>query len=86
MEVECPEEYYECLTYEEFSEIVDVLEQNDIAMPEAMGDVEAASQFAWEILFLSPWELAYIGIPMSVLAFYGLSIYAIFKYIQKKVS
>jgi hypothetical protein len=86
MEVECPEEYYECLTYEEFSEIVDVLEQNDIAMPEAMGDVEAASQFAWEILFLSPWELAYIGIPMSVLAFYGLSIYAIFKYIQKKFS
>ena len=86
MEVECPEEYYECLTYEEFSEIVDVLEQNDLPMPEAMGDVEAASQFAWEILFLSPWELAYIGIPMSVLAFYGLSIYAIFKYIQKKFS
>lgn len=84
--VECPPEFYECLTEEEFDEIVELFSENDIAMPDAMGDVEAASNFAWEILFLSPWELAYIGIPMSVLAFYGLSIYAIFKYIQKRFS
>ena len=83
---ECPPEFYECLTEEEYNEILELLVENDLAMPETMGDVEAASQFAWEILFLSPWELAYIGIPMSVLAFYGLSIYAIFKYIQKKFS
>ena len=84
--VECPPEFYECLTEEEYNEILELFVENDLAMPETMGDVEAASQFAWEILFLSPWELAYIGIPMSVLAFYGLSIYAIFKYIQKKFS
>lgn len=83
---ECPPEFYECLTEEEYNEILELFVENDLAMPETMGDVEAASQFAWEILFLSPWELAYIGIPMSVLAFYGLSIYAIFKYIQKKFS
>ena len=47
-------------------------------------DAQALSDFTWEILFLSPWELAYIALPMSVLAFYGLTIYAIFKYIQKK--
>jgi hypothetical protein len=49
-------------------------------------DVESAIDFTWEILFLSPWELVYIGIPMSVLAFYVLTIYAIFKMIQKKYS
>ena len=83
---ECPEEYYECLTYEEFSEIVDLMEENDIAMPEAMGDAEAAANFVWQVLFLNPVELVYIGITMSVLAFYGLSIYYMYKRIQKKFS
>lgn len=84
--MECPEQYYECLTEEEYDEIIELFAENDIAMPEAIGDAEAVTDFAWEILFLSPWELAYIAIPMSVLAFYGLSIYAIFKYIQKRFS
>ena len=47
---ECPPEFYECLTEEEYDEILDLFVENDIAMPEAMGDVEAASNFAWEIL------------------------------------
>ncbi len=51
-----------------------------------MGDAEAVAAFTWEVLFLSPWELAYIALPMSVLAFYGLSIYACFKWLQKKFS
>jgi len=84
--VECPPEFYECLTEEEYDEIVNLLLENDIAMPEAMGDAEAVANFTWEILFLTPWELAYIALPMSVLAFYGLSIYAIFKWIQKRFS
>ena len=83
---ECPPEFYECYTEEQFDEIVELFAENDIDMPEALGDVEAATNFAWELLFLSPWELAYISIPMGVLAFYGLSIYAIFKYIQKRFS
>jgi len=83
---ECPEEYYECLTYEEFSEIVDILEENDLPMPEAMGDAEAAANFVWQVLFLNPIELIYIGITMTVLATYGLSIYYMFKKIQKKFS
>jgi len=83
---ECPEEYYECLTEEEWDDIVDLFNENNIEVPSELGDVEAATNFAWEILFLSPWELAYISIPMGVLAFYGLSIYAIFKYIQRKFS
>ena len=55
-------------------------------MPEAMGDVEARIKFCLEVLFLSPVELFYIGITMTVLATYGLSIYYMFKKIQKKFS
>jgi len=48
--------------------------------------VESALEGVWEILALHPWDLIYLSIPMSILAFYGLSIYAIFKHIQKKYS
>ena len=84
--VECPEEFYECLTEEEYDEILDIFVENDIAMPEAMGDAQAAANFVWEVLFLTPIELFYIGITMTVLATYGLSIYYMFKKIQKKFS
>ena len=83
---ECPEEFYECLTEEEWDDIVDIFTENDIAMPEAMGDAQAAANFVWEVLFLTPIELFYIGITMTVLATYGLSIYYMFKKIQKKFS
>jgi len=82
--VECPEQFEECFTPEEYDELLVLFAENDMVMPESMGDAEAATQFAWEILFLTPWELAYIALPMGVLAFYGLTIYAIFKRIQKK--
>lgn len=84
MKTECPEEYYECLTEEEYDEILELFEENDVVMPESLGDVEAASDFVWQVLFLSPMELIYIGISMSVLATYGLSIYYVFKWIQRK--
>ena len=84
--VECPEEYYECLTEEQYDEILELFVENDIAVPEAMGDAEAAANFVWEVLFLTPIELIYIGITMTVLATYGLSIYYMFKKIQKKFS
>ena len=84
--VECPEEYYECLTEEEYDEILDLFEENDIAIPDAMGDAEAAANFVWQVLFLNPLELVYIGITMTVLATYGLSISYMFKRIQKKFS
>ena len=83
---ECPPEFYECLTEEEFDEILEIFEENDMVMPEALGDAEAAANFVWNVLFLSPIELFYIGISMSVLAFYGLSIYYMYKKIQKKFS
>ena len=51
-----------------------------------LGDVEAAGDFVWQVLFLTPIELIYIGFTMTVLAFYGLSIYYVYKKIQKKFS
>ena len=84
----CPEEFAICMTEEEWYDFVNAYEldiMGETDLPQ-VGDAEAVTDFAWELLFLSPWELAYIAIPMSVLAFYGLSIYAIFKYIQKRFS
>ena len=91
--MECPEQYEVCYTPDEFDALVELLEENDlygeysVATENApIGDAEAVTNFVWELLYTSPWELVYISIPMSVLAFYGLSIYAIFKWIQKKFS
>ena len=85
----CPEEFAVCMTDEEWYEFVNAYELDILDeagdLPQ-IGDAEAVANFTWEILFLSPWELAYIALPMSVLAFYGLSIYAIFKWLQKKFS
>ena len=84
----CPEELV-CFTEQEWVdflleyevEIIDEVGSLPVAPP---SDAQALSDFTWEILFLSPWELAYIALPMSVLAFYGLTIYALFKKIQKR--
>jgi len=88
---ECPPEFYECLTEEEYDGILQLFEENEIEFPDAIqpesiSDAQAVADFTWQVLFLSPWELAYIALPMSVLAFYGLSIYAIFKWVQRKFS
>jgi hypothetical protein len=71
---------------DEYDDILELFEENNIAMPEAMGDAEAAADFVWEVLFLGPVELISIGLTMTVLATYGLTIYYMFKKIQKKFS
>ena len=82
----CPPELM-CIPREEWDRL---LEENQLAWDsvnntaERQGDAEAIAEFTWQVLFLSPWELAYIALPMSVLAFYGLSIYATFKWLQKR--
>ncbi len=89
MEYECPEQFEICFTENDWIDFVTEYELeiiNEIGgLPNStQGDAEAAINFTWELLFLSPWELAYIALPMSVLAFYGLTIYGMFKFIQKK--
>jgi len=78
-----------CFTEDEWYEFINEYELdiiNEVGTPTTTGDAQAAIDFTWQILFLSPWELAYIALPMTVLAFYGLTIYSLFKYIQKRFS
>ena len=85
----CPQEYEVCLTEQEYYDLLDTMSAAGIEWEAAqaeIGDAQAIADFTWQILFLSPWDLAYIALPMSVLAFYGLSIYAAFKYLQRKFS
>ena len=89
MEHECPEQFEVCFTQDDWINFVtdyelEVIDEVCNLPSKAQGDAEAAINFTWELLFLSPWELVYIALPMSVLAFYGLTIYATFKYIQRK--
>ena len=84
--MECPENNI-CFTEEEWINFLNEYELDLMTeIPQPTGDAQAAIDFTWQILFLSPWELIYIALPMTVLAFYGLTIYSIFKYIQKKFS
>jgi len=82
------EETSVCFTDDEWYDFVNEYELeilDEVGTP-ATGDAQAAIDFTWQILFLTPWELAYIALPMTVLAFYGLTIYSVFKYIQKRFS
>ena len=86
----CPEELV-CFTQDEWTDFLveyelDIVNEVGTLPVAPPSDAQAISDFTWEILFLSPWELAYIALPMSVLAFYGLTIYALFKYIQRRFS
>jgi len=76
-----------CFNEEEWSQFLTDYELDiitEVGTMQPAGDAQAAINFTWEILFLTPWELAYIALPMTVLAFYGLTIYSIFKYVQSK--
>ena len=90
--MECPEDYV-CLKEEVYDELLTMMDESGIDFisaelepQQAIGDAEAVANFTWELLFLTPWELAYISIPMTVLATYGLTIYFAYKWIQKKFS
>lgn len=93
-EFTCPENHV-CFSAEEWSLFIREYELDlqkefyndeiDLSSGSA-GDAQAVADFTWQVLFLSPWELIYIALPMSVLAFYGLSIYATFKWLQKRFS
>ena len=40
--IECPPEFYECLTEEEYDEILEIFEENEIVMPDpSRGGVQA---------------------------------------------
>ena len=51
-----------------------------------MGDAEAIIDFTQTLLTLDFWTLLSFSIPLTIMAVYGLSIYAGFKWLQKKLS
>ena len=68
--MDCPEQYEVCYTPDEFEALVELLEENDLygeystEVTAPIGDAEAVTNFVWELLYTSPWELVYISIPM----------------------
>ena len=50
------------------------------------GDAEAIIDFTQTLLTLDLWTLVSFSIPLTIMAVYGLSIYAGFKWLQKKLS
>ena len=51
---------------------------------EPAGDAEAIIDFTQTLLTLDFWTLVSFSIPLTIMAIYGLSIYAGFKWIQRK--
>ena len=63
------------------------LEYNEATqMIEPMGDAEAVIDFTKTLLTLDFWTVLSFAVPLTIFAVYGLSIYAGFKWIQKKFS
>ena len=82
----CPEEYFRCLTEEGFNEMLlgagmEWNEAEQIVQP--IGDAEAVIDFTTKLLFLDWTTILYLALPLTLFAFYGLSIYAGFKWIQR---
>ena len=40
----CPPEFYECLTEEQYDEILDILDENELAMPSSIEEFEDQSE------------------------------------------
>ena len=55
-------------------------------MIEPMGDAEAIIDFTQTLLTLDFWTLVSFSIPLTIMAIYGLSIYAAVKWIQRKLA
>ena len=87
-EDDCPQDMI-CLTEEGFNQMLsdaDMQYNTETLQVEPMGDAEAVLDFTAQLLFLDFWTIAYLAIPLTIFAVYGLSIYAGFKWIQKKLS
>ncbi len=85
---ECPEEMV-CVTAESFNEMLepyDMEYSTETLALEPKGDAEAVLDFTTTLLFLDFWTIAYLAIPLTIFAVYGLSIYAGFKWIQSKLT
>ncbi len=84
----CPPELV-CVPKETLDEMlygIDMEYNETTQMIEPMGDAEAIIDFTQTLLTLDFWTLLSFSIPLTVMAVYGLSIYAGFKWLQKRLS
>lgn len=86
----CPPEYYKCLTEDALNQMMSQSGMEyDYAtetVQPAQGDAEVLVDFTKDLLFLDFWTLLSFSIPLTIIAIYGLSIYAGFKWIQRRLS
>ena len=86
----CPPEYYKCLTEDALNQMMSQAGMEyDYAtetVQPAQGDAEVLVDFTKDLLFLDFWTLLSFSIPLTIIAIYGLSIYAGFKWIQRRLS
>ena len=78
-----------CLTEEGFNEILadaDMEYNAETFQVEPKGDAEVIIDFTTNLLFLDVWTILNMAVPLTILAVYGLTLYAGVKYIQKRFS
>jgi hypothetical protein len=84
----CPEGMM-CIPEEEFHLMLtdaDMQYTSEGTIEPAQGDAEAIIDFTQTLLTLDFWTLLSFSIPLTIMAVYGLSIYAGVKWIQRKLS
>ena len=84
----CPEGMM-CIPENEFHSMLtdnDMEYTMDGEIQPAQGDAEAIIDFTQTLLTLDFWTLVSFSIPLTIMAVYGLSIYAGFKWLQKRLS
>ena len=84
----CPTDYM-CVPQDTFNEMMigADMEYNPATQTiEPAGDAEAIIDFTQTLLTLDFWTLVSFSIPLTIMAIYGLSIYAGFKWIQRRFS
>ena len=85
---DCPTDYM-CVPQDTFNEMMigANMEYNTTTQTiEPIGDAEAVIDFTKTLLTLDFWTVLSFSIPLTILAIYGLSIYAGVKYIQRRFS
>ena len=79
-------EPFDRLSIVSYNSSASVLLDSCLMTAQGKTDAEAVLDFTTTLLFLDFWTIAYLAIPLTIFAVYGLTIYASFKWIQKKLS
>ncbi len=85
----CPPEYHKCFTEDALDEWLSLngMEYDSVTeVIQPMGDAEAVIDFTKDLLFLDIMTILNMAVPLAIFAVYGLTLYAGYKWVQKKFS